>query len=113
MTLVNQILMFQERNVTCFFINTPRLTKDQRVSIWLEYARVNNARDSGGVGQVSENERVLSNKSVSKHRLLHAVLIFDRLFLANSRHFQKWLLKFKRSSLGQYCTKMHRAYVKI
>ena len=45
MTLGNQILMFQERNVKCFFINTPRLTKDQRVSICLEYARVNNARE--------------------------------------------------------------------
>ena len=28
-----------------FFLNTPRLTKDQRVSICLEYARVNNARE--------------------------------------------------------------------
>ena len=28
-----------------FFINTPRLTKDQRVSICLEYTRVNNARE--------------------------------------------------------------------
>jgi hypothetical protein len=28
-----------------FFINTPRLTNDQRVSICLEYARVNNARE--------------------------------------------------------------------
>ena len=45
MTLGNQILMFQERNVKCFYINTPRLTKDQRVSICLEYPRVNNARD--------------------------------------------------------------------
>ena len=45
MTLGNQILMFQERNVKCFYINTPRLTKDQRVSICLEYARVNNARE--------------------------------------------------------------------
>jgi hypothetical protein len=42
------------------------------------------------------------------------ILIFDRPFLSNSRHFQKWyLLKFKRSSLGQYCTKMRRAYIKI
>ena len=45
MTLGNQILMFQERNVKCFYINTPRLTKDQRVSICLEYPRVNNARE--------------------------------------------------------------------
>jgi hypothetical protein len=45
MTLVNQILMFQERNVACFFINTPRLTKDERVSICLEYVRVTNARE--------------------------------------------------------------------
>ena len=48
MPLGNQVLMFQERNVKCFFINTPRLiklTKDQRVSICLEYARVNNARE--------------------------------------------------------------------
>ena len=45
MTLGNQVLMFQERNVKCFFINTPRLTKDQRFSICLEYARVNNARE--------------------------------------------------------------------
>ena len=45
MTLGNQILMFQERNVKCFYINTPRLTKDQRVSICLEYPMVNNARE--------------------------------------------------------------------
>ena len=45
MTLGNQILMFQERNVKCFYINTPRLTKDQRVSICLEYPRVYNARE--------------------------------------------------------------------
>ena len=45
MTLGNQILMFQERNVKCFYINTPRLTKDQRVSICLEYPRVNNPRE--------------------------------------------------------------------
>ena len=45
MTLGNQILMFQERNVKCFYINTPRLTKDQRVSKCLEYPRVNNARE--------------------------------------------------------------------
>jgi hypothetical protein len=38
---------------------------------------------------------------------------FDGPFLANSLQFQKWLLMFKRSSLGQYCTKMHRAYIKI
>ena len=44
MTLGNQILMFQERNVKCFYINTPRLTKDQRVSICLEYPRVNQCR---------------------------------------------------------------------
>ena len=44
MTLGNQVLKFQERNVKSFFINTPRLTKDQKVSICLEYGRVNNAR---------------------------------------------------------------------
>ena len=35
----------RKKRQVIFFINTPRLTKDQRVSICLEYARVNNARE--------------------------------------------------------------------
>ena len=35
----------KKRRQVVFFINTPRLTKNQRVSICLEYARVNNARE--------------------------------------------------------------------
>ena len=46
MSLGNQILMFQERKVACFFVNMPSfITKDQRVWICLECARVNNARE--------------------------------------------------------------------
>jgi hypothetical protein len=73
MTFGNQILMFQERNVKCFFINTPRLTKDQRVSICLEYARVNNAREviPAALGRpLTTGTCRLSDYSASKHRLL-------------------------------------------
>jgi hypothetical protein len=45
MLLGNQILMFQERNAACFFINMLRLRKDQTVWICLELARVNNASE--------------------------------------------------------------------
>jgi hypothetical protein len=67
--------MFQERNVACFFINTPRLTKDQRqrVSICLEYARVNNAREviPAALGRsLKSNVNFLTIYSVSKHKLL-------------------------------------------
>ena len=116
MTLGNQILMFQERNVKCFFINTPRLTKDQRVSICLEYARVNNAREviPAALGRpLTTNVYFLTIVRLSTAGYCCIKYLIGRFWLILDTFKNGTLLKFKRSSLGQYCTKMHRAYIKI
>ena len=101
--------MFQERNVKCFYINTPRLTKDQRVSICLEYARVNNAREviPAALGRsLTTNVHFLTIARLSTGYCCIRYLI-GRFWLILDT-FKNGSLRFKRSSLGQYCTKMHR-----
>jgi hypothetical protein len=72
--------------------------KDQRVSICLEYARVNNAR-----------ELVIPMLLF----VVRCINIWQAAFLAKYQHFQKCLFKFKRSYFSQYCMKIHMAYIKI